>query len=164
MNSNLHSNRRQKGQTIIVALMVLFVLLILGTAFVGILNRTLKGASNAKNRGINNDFAEAGIRYAHGQLVNSDLGADWWGLPSSIPEVAPNVTRDPDAFMMRPPATAGGAALLFPGTTRADQGGPDGLGPFFRIDYRGGRALVRVRYAPGDPSIFQSTGVGYLKD
>lgn len=164
MNSNLFSTRRQKGQTIIVALMVLFVLLILGTAFVGILNRTLKGASNAKNRGVNNDFAEAGIRYAHGQLVNSELGADWWGLPSSIPEVAPDITRDPDAFMMRPPATAGGAPLLFPGTTRADQGGPDGLGPFFRIDYRGGRALVRVRYAPGDPSIFQSTGVGYLKD
>lgn len=164
MNQYPHSIRRQKGQTIIVALMVLFVLLILGTAFVGILNRTLKGASNAKARGVNNDFAEAGIRYAHGQLVNSELGADWWGLPSSIPEVAVNVTRDPDAYMMRPPATSGGGPLIYPGTNRADMGGPDGLGPFFRIDYRGGRALVRVRYAPGDPSIFQSTGIGYLKD
>lgn len=154
----------QHGQTLIIALLVLFVLLILGAAFASILSRTIKGASTAKARGVNADFAESGIRFAHSQLVNSDLGADWRGIPTTLVEVTPNVTRDPDTYYLRPPATAGGAALLFPGANRNDEGGPDGLGPFFRIEYRGGRALLRVRYAPGNASIFTSAGVGYLKD
>ena len=147
--------------------MVLFVLLILGAAFASILSRTIRGASVAKGRGINNDYAESGIRFAHAQLVNSTLGADWRGIPTSIPNLAPSSpdsTRDPDAYYMRPPARSGAVALAFPGTVRPDEGGPDGLGPFFRVTYKSGRALVRVRYAPGDPSIFQSSGVGYLRD
>lgn len=152
---------RQQGQTLIIALLVLGVLLILGAVFAGILSRTIKSTSTAKQRTQNSDFAEAGIRYAHSELVNSELGADWRGNATPIPEVAANVTRDPDIYYLRP---AAGADLQFPGTNRVDQGGPDGLGPFFRQDYRGGRALIRVRYAPGDPSIFQSTGTGYLRD
>jgi hypothetical protein len=166
MRERNFSRRIQHGQTLVIALLVLFVLLILGAAFASILSRTIRGASVAKSRGVNSDFAESGIRFAHAQLVNSTLGADWRGLPTSLDPgaVALNITRDPDAFYMRPPALSGGAALIFPGSVRVDEGGPDGLGPFFRVAYRGGRALVRVRYAPGDPSIFASTGVGYLKD
>ena len=162
------SRRFQHGQTLIIALLVLFVLLILGAAFASILSRTIRGAATGKSRGVNSDFAESGIRFAHAELVNSTLGADWRGIPTTLPDLTaaglPDVTRDPDAFYVRPPATSGGAPLNFPGTVRADEGGPDGLGPFFRISYRGGRALVRVRYAPGDPSIFAAAGVGYLKD
>ena len=164
MRQRNFSRRFQHGQTLVIALLVLFVLLILGAAFASILSRNIRGAANAKSRGVNSDFAESGIRFAHAQLVNSTLGADWRGIPTTLPQVAPDVTRDPDAFYLRPPARNGGVALVFPSSTRADEGGPDGLGPFFRIAYRGGRALVRVRYGPGDPSIFTSTGVGYLRD
>ena len=167
MRESNFSRRIQHGQTLVIALLVLFVLLILGAAFASILSRTIKGAATAKARGVNSDFAESGIRFAHAQLVNSTLGADWRGIPTTLPDLGPGLpdtTRDPDAFYLRPPALSGGTALLFPGSTRVDEGGPDGLGPFFRVTYRGGRALVRVRYAPGDPSIFASTGVGYLKD
>lgn len=156
----------QHGQTLIIALMVLFVLLVLGAAFASILSRTIRGASVNKSRGINSDFAEAGVRYAHAQLVNSELGADWRGQPTVISETAVDTTADPDMYYLRPPArlSGGGAALLFPGTNRVDNGGPDGLGPFFRVDVKGGRALVRVVYAPGDQSMFTSAGVGYLSD
>lgn len=164
MRKRNHSRRLQHGQTLVIALLVLFVLLVLGAAFASILSRNIRGAAVAKGRGINNDYAESGIRFAHAQLVNSTLGADWRGMPTLLTEVSPDVTRDPDAYYMRPPARSGAVALAFPGSNRADEGGPDGLGPFFRIAYRGGRALVRVRYAPGDPSIFTSTGVGYLRD
>ncbi|MBS1727464.1 MAG: hypothetical protein JST51_12140 [Armatimonadetes bacterium] len=156
--------RMQHGQTLIIALLVLFVLLILGAAFASILSRTIRGASNAKARGVNSDFAESGVRYAQSQLVNSDLGADWRGQATPLTQLVPDTTRDPDAYYLRPPATAGGVPLNFPGTTRIDNGGPDGLGPFFRIDYKGGRALVRVTYAPGDQSIFSSSGVGTFYD
>lgn len=156
--------RMQSGQTLIIALLVLFVLLILGAAFASILSRTIRGASVAKARSVNSDFAESGIRYAHAQLVNSELGADWRGQATVLTQATPDTTRDPDAYYLRPPATAGGVALNFPGTNRIDNGGPDGLGPFFRVNYRGGRALIRVTYAPGDQSMFTSTGVGYFKD
>ena len=165
MRERNFSRRLQHGQTLVIALLVLFVLLILGAAFAAILSRTIRGAATAKSRGVNSDFAESGIRFAHAQLVNSTLGADWRGIPTSLVEITPDVTRDPDAYYLRPPATSSRrGSLAFPGSGRFDEGGPDGLGPFFRISYRGGRALVRVRYAPGDPSIFTSTGVGYLKD
>ena len=164
MRERNNSRRLQYGQTLVIALLVLFVLLILGAAFASILSRTIRSTRVSKERGINNDYAESGVRFAHAQLVNSTLGADWRGIPTIPTEITPDVSRDPDTFYMRPPARSGAGALVFPGSTRADEGGPDGLGPFFRIAYRGGRALVRVRYAPGDPSIFTSTGVGYLRD
>jgi hypothetical protein len=165
MRQTIRNRKTQQGQTLIVALLILGVLLILGAVFATILSRTIRSTTVAKQRGQNNDFAEAGIRYAHGQLVNSEAGADWRMIPTVMSESAPDFTRDPDAYYMRPPALdLGGGSLEFPNARRIDQGGPDGLGPFGRVDYRGGRSLVRVRYAPGDPSIFNSQGVGYLRD
>jgi hypothetical protein len=164
MRQSYRQRNSQQGQTLIVALLILGVLLVLGAVFAAILSRTIRSTTVAKQRGQNNDFAEAGIRVAHGQLVNSEAGADWRVIPTVVTETAPDFTRDADAHYVRPPATSGGAPLLYPGSSRIDQGGPDGLGPYGRYDYRGGRALVRVRYAPGDPSIFQSQGVGYLRN
>jgi hypothetical protein len=127
--------------------------------FAGILSRTIKGTQLSKTRGQSNDFAESGVRYAHSQLVNSELGADWRGQPEVIVETAVNFTRDPDIYFLRPASTA----FLTPGTNRADKGGPDGLGPYFRVLYRGGRSLIRVRYAAGDESNFSAQAEGYLK-
>ena len=88
MRTRNHSRRLQYGQTLVIALLVLFVLLILGAAFASILSRNIRGASVAKGRGINNDLAESGVRFAHAQLVNSTLGADWRGIPTTLTQVS----------------------------------------------------------------------------
>ena len=156
----MQRNRRsQQGQTLIIALLILGVLLILGAVFAGLLSRTIKGTTLSRTRGQSNDFAESGIRFAHSQLVNSELGADWRGQPEVIVESSPNFTRDPDIYYLRPASPV----YITPATNRVDKGGPDGLGPYFRATYRGGRALIRVRYAAGDESNFSAQAEGYLK-
>ncbi len=165
MNSiNLQSMRtRQRGQTIIIAMVVLGVLLILGFVFLGLVASNSKSAYNLGNRAAANDLSEAGIRYAHSNLVQSQLGADWRGTPTLLSQAsnAPaNTTLDPDAFYLRP---AAGNGLFFPGTNLIDQGGPDGLGYYFRVQYANGRSLVRVRYAPSDANIFSTSPVGPLR-
>ena len=155
--NSFRKRRVERGQTLIIALLVLGVLLILAGVFAGILNSAIRGAGFASERATISDFSEAGVRFAHGQLLNSELGADWRGTPTVL-ETAGDITRDPDAYYLRPPASA----YLNPNTNKTDQGGPDGLGPFFRVNFDRGRALVRVRYAPGDPSIFSNERVGGL--
>ena len=154
--------RFQSGQTLIIALLILGVLLILAGVFAGILNSAIRGAGIASDRATVSDFSEAGIRFAHSQLLNSELGADWRGTPTTVEPTGTDTTRDPDAYYLRPPATTtAGVALTNPALNGGrDQGGPDGLGPFFRVNFDRGRALVRVRYAPGDPSIFSASRVG----
>ncbi len=137
---------RQHGQTLIIAMIVMGVLLILGLVFLGLINRNILNAARSQRRSESTDLAEAGIRYAHGQLVSSPLGADWRGTPvalSSSP-TDPDATLDPDAYYLRP----GSGIQYAPGLK--DLGGPDKLGPFIRIPFSGGRSLVRVRYGATD--------------
>ncbi|MDR3690289.1 MAG: hypothetical protein P4L46_12985 [Fimbriimonas sp.] len=157
-------SQRQRGQTIIIAMVVLGVLLILGFVFIGIVDRNGKTTFNLGNRSVAYDLAQGGIRYAHQQLLQSELGADWRGTPTSLG--TGNGTLDPDAYYLRPAATlADGVTPLTvtPGGTQIDLGGPDGLGPFFRINNANGRSLVRVRYAPSDANIFSNSPVGPLR-
>ncbi|RYG29032.1 hypothetical protein EON81_27455, partial [bacterium] len=64
--------RVERGQTLIIALLVLGVLLILAGVFAGILNSAIRGAGFASERATISDFGEAGVRFAHGQLLNSE--------------------------------------------------------------------------------------------
>jgi len=73
------SHNPQRGQTIIVALIVLGLLLILGLVFLGIINNSIQGSARQQTRSVANDLAEAGVRYAHSQLLRSPEGADWRG-------------------------------------------------------------------------------------
>jgi hypothetical protein len=167
--------RGARGQTLIIALIVLGLLLILGFVFLGIVDGNIRGGASAKVRSQSNDLAEAGIRFAQQQLVYSPAGADWRGVPSTLTPVPSNTTEtsgtyldytyDPDALYLRGPALgSNGAQLPFPGTANlADLGGPDGLGPFIRISYDGGRALVRVRVGLSDANIFASSPTGPLR-
>lgn len=164
-------SRREAGQTIIVAMIILGLLLILGFVFLGLINRSIRTSGFYRDRAVANDLSEAGIRYAHQQLLNSAEGADWRGLPTApidstrtagAPSI-PETTVDPDAFFIRPPATVTGNSVVWPGSVYPDEGGPDGLGPFFRVPFRNGRALVRIRYAPSDADIFRSTASGALR-
>ncbi len=137
--TNLTRHSRQSGQTLIVALMVLGVLLILGTVFLGFISRGITTAARAQQRSVATDLAEAGVRYAHSQLMDTELGADW------RPPVSFGVNaRDPDFSYLQ-------------------ASGPDGLGGYSRLDMSQGRALIRVRYAPSDANIFSGSPTGSLR-
>ncbi|RYG36084.1 hypothetical protein EON81_10835, partial [bacterium] len=154
---------REGGQTIIVALIILGLLLILGFVFIGIINRSIKSGRGTLQRNRTNEIAEAGIRYAHRQLLQSDEGADWRGTPTlPVSEAGqPDLTRDPDAIYLRP-----ASGYLIPGTNPGltDLGGPDGLGPYMRVGFESDRALVRVRYAPSDLNLFSRDPQGALRN
>jgi hypothetical protein len=169
MNPEFHKRirTRESGQTIVIALIVLGLLLILGFVFLGIINRNIQTGGTLQRRSVANDLAEAGIRYAHSQLLQSEAGADWHGVLNgpAATTADPSRTLDPDALFLRPPATNGNTtAFAFPGTETVDRGGPDGLGPYFRVNFDAGRALVRVRYAPSDANIFASSPTGPLRN
>ena len=175
--------RKQKGQTLVIALIVLFVLLLIGFVFLGILNRNIVQSNTSQQRSLAEDLADAGIRYSQDQLQNNPLGADWRPAPTlpltiennAVPphlysypsDPPPNnavlYTTDPDEFWLRPaPLTKGSAAQPFGqplhvGDAQIDMGGPDGLGPFSRVMFKNGRALVRVRYAPSDVDVTASS-------
>lgn len=160
-------NAREQGQTIVIVLLVLFVLSTLAFVASVILGREIEATGQARGRSLANDLAQAGIRYCFTQLRFSEDGADWRpqpptpvpadvdpnrppGLgPNSDPDNPAATNPDPDYYWLRrqvdPVANAPG-----------DLGGPDGLGAFTRLNFRGGRALVRVRWSPSDPSLFQA--------
>jgi hypothetical protein len=163
---NQFQPRRQRGQTLVVALIIMGLLLIIGFIFVAILNRNIQTAGRMQSRSAENDLSEAGIRYAHSMLLNSEAGADWRGALTYQPSNTVLATRDPDIYYLRPPAFADVNMTIRrnfrPG--QPDFGGPDGLGPYTRVNYSRGRVLVRVNYAPSDINIFNSTPTGALRN
>lgn len=150
---------RQSGQILIISILILGILLGIGFLFSALVARNITDTGRSIRRTVAGDLAEAGIRYAHYQMQYSVLGADW--RPSGTPlTIAPGgLTRDPDAVFLRP---ASGIPFKNDTDTLLDRGGPDGLGPYTRLDYEKGRVLVRVRYAPADFGGFRS-GAGNLR-
>lgn len=147
-NRNL-PNRPQAGQTLVMALFVLGILLIVGFVFIAVINQTIKRTSVAGQRSAASDLADAGVRFAHNQLLTSVQGADYRLAPTG-----PISPRDPDAdFLQLDPDG---------NPNNGDQGGPDGFGSYSRVNFANGRALVRVRYAPSDPAMFVSNPQGAL--
>lgn len=166
-NIATRSRKREGGQTLVIILLILFVLSTLTFVASVILGREIEATGQARGRNLANDLAQAGVRYCFSQLRFSEDGADWRpqpptpvpadvdptrppGLgPNSDPENPAATNPDPDYYWLRrqvdPVANAPG-----------DLGGPDGLGAFTRLNFRGGRALVRVRWAPSDPAPFQA--------
>jgi hypothetical protein len=140
---------------------VLGVLLILGFVFLGIIDRSIKNGGTEARRTLSSDFAQAGVQYAHSQLLQSQLGADWRGQPSYAYQDTTAVSSgDPDLYYLRP-----GTGYPLPADPNLpDLGGPDGLGPFIRLNFSNGRALVRVRYAPSDFNLFSKSPVGALRN
>ncbi len=138
----------QAGQSLIVAVIVLFLLLFLGGIFVALVARNLFNAQRAGNVSSAGGLAEAGLRYLDEQLMTSPEGADWRPVPDGLPVgiqppagYVPPDPGDPDYFWIKPyePATGQGGftRVIFGGATPT-QGNS------------GGRALVRVTYQP-DP-------------
>ena len=140
-------NSLQRGQTLVMALIIMGVLLVLGVVFVALVSRNIRQSVNNQRRSVAYDLAEAGVRYAHTQMLNSDAGADWRPSPS-----LPVRQDDPDYAYLRMPNSA----------DPQDQGGPDKKGFYCRLVFDRGRALIRVRYAPSDPTVFAVNRVGNL--
>ncbi|MCG9894445.1 MAG: hypothetical protein MH204_03070, partial [Fimbriimonadaceae bacterium] len=157
--------RTRRGQTLVIAILLLGVLLILGLAFAGIVSRNVADAGRSRTRTLASDLAQSGITLSHYQLVNSRLGADW--RPAVTPPIgvdAAGFTRDPDGLYLRP-----GTGLTIvpdpanPAATIIDRGGPDFLGPYTRQAADGGRRLVRVRYEPNQLDAKASRADGSLR-
>jgi hypothetical protein len=168
--------QRKRGTALIVVIAIMFTLGLLSILFARIVGNAALATLTGRERDRTNEFAQAGIRYAYAQLRFSEVGADWRPQPPSPapqdvnpllppglgirsdPDLDPNNLPfpraewrpDPDYYWLR--------RQVIPGNPDPnDRGGPDGLGAFSRINFRGGRALIRVRYAPSGLEIFATT-------
>ncbi|MCW5937834.1 MAG: hypothetical protein KIT11_11075 [Fimbriimonadaceae bacterium] len=149
-----NGSRERRGQTLVIAIILLGVLVTLGFAFASILSTNISNAARGQERNVATDLARAGIDLAHYQLRYSALGADWRPAPTPPSADAQGFSKDPDALYLRPASPFGvpsdtGVPLL-----SNDLGGPDGLGAYSRVFFERGRALVRVRYSPADYDAF----------
>lgn len=135
---------KKQGQTLIIALIVMGVMLIVGFIFLGLVSRNVNQTRDQRNRTLATDLAEAGVRYCHRQLLNSEEHADWRPLIDNNVSV-----NDVDYKYLRPSASA------------TDLGGPDRRGAYTRVTFETGRALVRVRYEPAD--VFSTTPAGAIR-
>ena len=117
----------ERGQSLILALLIMFLLVFLGGVFVALIARNV-GRTKRSAETLTADYlAEAGIRYASDQLTYSEDGADWRPVPAypavldGRPGPLPNI-QDPDYEWLR-------------------QG-------YSRFTYGKGRFLLRVTYDP----------------
>ncbi|MDX1933953.1 MAG: hypothetical protein SFU56_15240 [Capsulimonadales bacterium] len=137
--------RTQAGQSAIVAIIVLFLLLFIAAIFISIIAGNLKNTQVAANITAAGRFAEAGINYLDQQLTNSPEGADWRPVPDcAYGQTCTAISQsDPDYFWLKPyePATGEG------GFTRVPFGS-DVPGTAAGAAQAGGRALVRITYQP----------------
>lgn len=136
---------RERGQILIIAVLMMGVLLVIGLTFSAILGQNIRQTADSRRRDLAADMARAGVEYAHYQLQFSSLGADWRPVVTPPQDIDPQgFTKDPDAIYLRP-----GSGLVYPSPSGniVDLGGPDGMGPYTRIFFERGRSLVRVRYA-----------------
>lgn len=128
--------RSRKGQSLIIALSVMFILVFLGTVFVTLVARNLTSAVRSGDVLIARQLAEAGINYANRMLTYSDDGADWRPEPANLDKAANG--NHPDIEWLQPYEP-----------TESSTGGPNG--GFTSFTGTNGRYLLRVSYNP-DPA------------
>lgn len=148
-----HNRRRRgdRGQTLVIAIMVMFILAMIAAIFIALVARNLFRSERFSNVDAVAQIAEAGIRYADKMLTSGEDGADWRPKPDNMgvtntpvwpgtaPAPAPNWTdmRDanPDFKWTRAywPEEVGCA-------------GP--TGGYTTYNTGGGRFLLRVSYNP----------------
>ena len=130
------SVRSNRGQSLIIALSVMFIVMFIGTIFVTLVTRNLSSAVRSGDVLIARQMAEAGIRYADSMLTYSDDGADWRPEPANLdPQTN---AKHPDIRWLQPYEP-----------TPSATGGP--TGGFSSFTSGNGRFLIRVSYNP-DPS------------
>ena len=134
--------RDQGGQSLILALMVLFLLVFIGGVFVALIARNVMRTQRSGETLSVDYLADAGVRYASDQLTYSEDGADWRPVPS-YPQVLLGLAQGWTLQDLE--------ANLSPPTERPDPRDPDYLWlmqGFCRFTYGKGRFLLRVTYDP----------------
>lgn len=122
--------RSKHGQSLIIAIIVMFLLAFIGMVFVVLVARNQGRAGRSKDVLAAQYLAEAGIQYADKMLRTSEEGADWRPAPDNLPETQQG---NPDYQWLRPydPVSAP-------------------TGGFTSYETGDGRYLLRVSYNP-DP-------------
>src|ERR1035437_1267484 len=92
--------KSRRGQTLIIAIMVMFILAVVATVFIAIVARNLARSARMSSMDAVAAIAEAGIRYADEMLTTSEDGADWRPIPDNAPPTAS--VDDPDYDWLRP--------------------------------------------------------------
>lgn len=155
--------RNDSGQTLVIAIIILGVLMILGFAFSAIISRNVNEADRGRRHNLATELARSGAEYAHYQLRYSGLGADWRPVPTPPDADVNGFTKDPDALYLRP----ADPTMPFSNDPRlanvADKGGPDGYGPYTRVFWEKGRSLLRVSFTPFNYEAFANPN-GQLRD
>ena len=130
----------RRGQSIIVALLVLLLLGLAGALFVTIVARNLLNARHANRVLTADQYARAGITFADAQLTNSLDGADWRPPLQFKLLTAPTEPRE----LARYTAATGGMSA-------PDPTDPDAKyleAGFARYNTGAGRFLLRLTYTP----------------
>src|SRR5437667_5010062 len=78
------TNSLRRGQTLVMALIILGVLLVLSVVFIALVSLNIRGGASNQKRSVAYDLAEAGVRYAHSQMLNSLQGLDWRATPTLL--------------------------------------------------------------------------------
>jgi hypothetical protein len=151
--------RAESGQSAIIAIIVLFLLLFLGAVFIALIANNLRSTRRAAGVSASGRYAEAGINYLDQQLTTSPEGADWRPVPdclaASTGQACSLDTRDPDYFWLQPYKFDAVRREWVGGFTRINFGGQNSGNSSVPT---GGRALVRVTYRPDLPSNVAITG------
>jgi hypothetical protein len=140
--SPVRSGRR--GQALILALAILFLLVVLGGIFITLLIRNLQRVTRQGETDEALTLALAGVQYAAQQFRSSPLGADWrpetteplWRTP-----LAPDIDGDGNN------TNETNQRLQDPDFQWLDPGSNNGF-PYTRIPTGRGRFLLRVTYLP----------------
>lgn len=131
----------RRGQSLILALMIMFLLVFIGGVFIMLIARNVRRAQRSSEVLTAEYLAEAGIRYADDQLTYGLDGADWRPVPN-YPRVVRGLMsgQTPQALI---------ASLSPP--DRPDERDPDFvwlMQGYSRFNYGRGRFLIRVTYNP----------------
>ncbi|MCE5315700.1 MAG: hypothetical protein ABFD49_07945 [Armatimonadota bacterium] len=141
---------RKSGQTLIIAIMVMFILAVISAVFIALVARNLFRSERFSHVDSVAQIAEAGVRYADKMLVSGEDGADWRPVPDNYgytsanwePGIEPTepsnyatLKQHPDYRWIKP---------YWP--TELGWAGPSG--GYTTYDTGGGRFLLRVTYAP----------------
>jgi len=139
-----HISRRQsqRGQSIVVALLVLLLLGLAGALFVTVVARNLINANKSNRVQAANQYAAAGITYADSQLSSSIDGADWRPPLQVQLAVPPTEARELARY------TAAVAANSLPVVNASDPDAEYLQAGYARYNTGAGRYLVRVTYTP----------------
>ncbi len=132
----------RRGQTIVVALLVLLLLGLVGAVFVTIVARNLVNARHANHVVTADYYARAGITFTDAQLTYSPDGADWRPPLQFTVANAPTEAREAGRYA----AAVTANALSLAAVNDPDKAYLDG--GFTRYNTGAGRFLLRVTYDP----------------